>query len=427
MWLNPPPTTYLKSPPEQECSDGACASRSTQSAYDPVLWVHVNSTLQPRPRSWRGWKRRGMAASLFGTMQRPSHPGGGAADLEAWLTSSAAATPASRSASPVSGLDTAILATFGRRVVASLQGSNPASCSSKTLTDISARDLEKSFGICGDLATELRAACTARRKSARRTFERGCSSWDSPKAPSGGNTSRGHDRIGELLLGGQAKQWASANEMDSSQRTHQMSGDRRCEALPGHARQWASPTAKQGGQDGPDRINPNGGTTDLKTDAQNWPSARGEDSESCGNHPNATDSLTGATKSWPTASARDHKGAPEVGSRDRMTWQLDEAAQPWTAPESSHRPETTTDNGLDSLLAVWTRPSCPRLTPAFQLWLMGWPHPLICFGSVATALSRSAPPGHLSTCGRASWNQWWSLNRQALCSLVSAIETMGLD
>src|SRR5271166_6485360 len=29
-----------------------------------------------------------------------------------------------------------------------------------------------------------------------------------------------------------------------------------------------------------------------------WPTARSEDSESCGNHPGATDSLTGATRNW---------------------------------------------------------------------------------------------------------------------------------
>lgn len=34
-----------------------------------------------------------------------------------------------------------------------------------------------------------------------------------------------------------------------------------------------------------------------------WPTARAEDSESCGNHPGATDSLTGATRNWATPKA----------------------------------------------------------------------------------------------------------------------------
>lgn len=35
-----------------------------------------------------------------------------------------------------------------------------------------------------------------------------------------------------------------------------------------------------------------------------WPTARQEDGESCGNHPGATDSLTGATRNWPTPDAQ---------------------------------------------------------------------------------------------------------------------------
>lgn len=36
-----------------------------------------------------------------------------------------------------------------------------------------------------------------------------------------------------------------------------------------------------------------------------WPTARAEDPESCGNHPGATDSLTGAVKMWPTPQSAD--------------------------------------------------------------------------------------------------------------------------
>lgn len=38
-------------------------------------------------------------------------------------------------------------------------------------------------------------------------------------------------------------------------------------------------------------------------DFSSWPTSRAEDSESCGNHPGATDSLTGAIRNWPTPSA----------------------------------------------------------------------------------------------------------------------------
>lgn len=36
------------------------------------------------------------------------------------------------------------------------------------------------------------------------------------------------------------------------------------------------------------------------SDGSHWPTARAEDSESCGNHPGATDSLTGAARMWKT-------------------------------------------------------------------------------------------------------------------------------
>ncbi len=39
-----------------------------------------------------------------------------------------------------------------------------------------------------------------------------------------------------------------------------------------------------------------------------WPTSRAEDWESCGNHPGATDSLTGATKNWTTPQAHDMAG-----------------------------------------------------------------------------------------------------------------------
>jgi hypothetical protein len=41
--------------------------------------------------------------------------------------------------------------------------------------------------------------------------------------------------------------------------------------------------------------------------SQQWPTPRAEDSESCGNHPGAMDSLTGATRLWGTPTSRDWK------------------------------------------------------------------------------------------------------------------------
>jgi len=67
-------------------------------------------------------------------------------------------------------------------------------------------------------------------------------------------------------------------------------------------------------------------TVCLTGAAQTWPTPRGEDSESCGNHPGATDSLTGAARQWATPNVPNGgrtltpeevaaKGATENGKR----------------------------------------------------------------------------------------------------------------
>jgi hypothetical protein len=71
--------------------------------------------------------------------------------------------------------------------------------------------------------------------------------------------------------------------------------------------------------------------TSLQVYSQMWPTARREDGESCGNHPNATDSLTGATGNWMTPhgmSGMDHKG--NVGGGGEFAKQV----QNWSTPRT---------------------------------------------------------------------------------------------
>jgi len=121
--------------------------------------------------------------------------------------------------------------------------------------------------------------------------------------------------------------------------------------------------------------------------SKKWPSPRAEDSESCGNHPGATDSLTGATRGLASPAARDEKGANGLAHLSRDRPHEDQLANQavHSFAHSAHQDATTTANGLDSLLKVWTRPSSPRLSPAFQWWLMRFPHPRAIYcGSAAT-------------------------------------------
>lgn len=209
--------------------------------------------------------------------------------------------------------------------------------------------------------------------------------WASPQTPGGGAISRSGDRIGELLLGGQAMNWATPN-----------TAQRGCEA---NLRD-----RKNGMQ--------------LQDEATNWPSARAEDSECCGNHPGATDSLTGAVTNWPTTTSRDWKVGDlpaecRVGSEALTAEALTAAAEQFP---SSRPIGPTTDAGLSWLLSVWTRPSCPRLSPGFQWWLMGWPHPRTFFAAEETASCHSPLPGRFSISPLAS--SWMSRNLSHLRSLV---------
>lgn len=66
--------------------------------------------------------------------------------------------------------------------------------------------------------------------------------------------------------------------------------------------------------------------------AQRWPTARGEDGESAGNHPDAQESLTGITKMWRTPDAGGQTGGPRnrqmsIGEGHQVT--IAEQAEHW--------------------------------------------------------------------------------------------------
>jgi hypothetical protein len=79
----------------------------------------------------------------------------------------------------------------------------------------------------------------------------------------------------------------------------------------------------------------------LREKAANWPTPRSEDSESCGNHPGAVDSLTGATRQWATPNCRDDHNpstpdSPRTARKLEQGWTIDlnEQAAWWTTPQA---------------------------------------------------------------------------------------------
>lgn len=176
-----------------------------------------------------------------------------------------------------------------------------------------------------------------------------------------------------------------------------------------HVETWPTSTASDAGSSGDTSSKPgskrNPGRT--LTDAavrESWPSPRAEDSESCGNHPGASDSLTGAPRFWPTPRSITGGGESaerkkELGREDSGGGDLQAAAETWPTPNArdhkgadipgrhggaslSHFAEKgerihsspqapPTPDGAPSSRAGRTSP--PRLNPRFVEWLMGWP------------------------------------------------------
>jgi DNA (cytosine-5)-methyltransferase 1 len=104
-----------------------------------------------------------------------------------------------------------------------------------------------------------------------------------------------------------------------------------------------------------------------------WPTARSEDSESCGNHPGATDSLTGATRNWPTPGSLEGGGGksthPESGGESFAT-----AVKNWPTPQQHDKQGSKTPeqiaamrekNGagvsnLNEVAEYWPTPNVPN-------------------------------------------------------------------
>ena len=167
------------------------------------------------------------------------------------------------------------------------------------------------------------------------------------------------------------------------------------------------------------------------TGRSSWPTPRSEDSESCGNHPGAVDSLTGATRQWATPNCRDDHNpstpdSPRTQRKLEQGWTIDlnEQAAWWQTPATDsfrcrggdrknemgldqqartsdyfHPAPETPPHGSESLPTSPT--SRRRLNPNFVDWLMSLPPGWTDYAPVETA-----------------W--WYSRVRMRLESLLNA-------
>ncbi len=376
MWVYVP-----SSHSAQESAASTLGLESLSHALEPsVTW---KGKLLPR-RSWlRALKTAPWTKRLFGRTCERLTASRGAAE---WIAS-LPAIRANRSVARASSKDAKIHATSGRTSRASSAKWSRNGSSLRTSPTICGSDFAKSPASYDAWATGLRQDCLRRLKLARLISESVSSSWLTPHGMSG------QDHTGKNGAGGEfAKQ----------------------------ATRWGTPTIGTAGGRGQEA--PTHGSR-LQDQSRNWPTARSEDAESCGNHPGSVDSLTGAAKgwqtpatdsfrsrggdrineqgldqqarTWPTTQEHNGQGAPGASCKQRGSRRSDlvrDAAQ-WPTPvRGDHRSGVTGNIAKknarplcevacqSSLQARTTSPrgknssaSIPRLNPRFVEMLMGFP------------------------------------------------------
>jgi hypothetical protein len=443
--------------PGMEDRTSSASARDTEGLISESSWLFPllerSVMWRSKPSLSRYWLRRCTPGSwmmrLCGRISRPLEARSG---VDAWMAS-LVATPVLRSPAPASGEAWKTSGTFGPIFRESLPQLDLFGASSRTYPGMSASDSAKWCEAFKTWTTWLRQDCLQRQKLARATRGSGCSSlpWPTPAATDEQMDRRSEQKKQEWLDNPERGMnlAASAGVWQTPQSDSLRGGDRKDEqGLDQEARNWPTPAANDDNKT-PEahlamkkRMGERDGTnanrtaiTSLQVIVQNWPTARAEDAESCGNP--AQDSLTGVTGNWTTPQAHDATGAAseqskgkrrEAGSKpgcrdltsDVSQWPT-ASARDWkgkttdpTGPDGRNRldqldrvaenfpcspPGPATQPGPPSSQSGPTshRPSKKRLNETFVGWLMGLPLGLLeltCSEQEGMAWSRSARATH---------------------------------
>lgn len=167
MWILPSTTSAFA--PDLAASTLDCNSQSEMCAQ----WL-VLSTKPLPSKSWlRLWKRVAWIKRLYGRIYEPSTAASG---VESWIRS-LRVTRVSRSARPVSVVDSMILGTFGHTSIASLARLNRASSFWKMCPITSVSDSGRSCKTWRDWVTRLRQDYLVRKKWVRAKCASDSSLW----------------------------------------------------------------------------------------------------------------------------------------------------------------------------------------------------------------------------------------------------------
>lgn len=357
MWLFIP-NESCRSVPASAGSMKDCSLDSPISDSTAGLWLTLSGMPTQRPFSWRGWKNRVWSQRLLQTASR-TLTSGFADSLTSWLL----AFPASRGAAPDSKPESTTNDGCGPRSWTASGECNRRSFSLRMCqASFPEEDSIMSSQTLPKTGSMRSGVISPQKPLALRTAGNESSSWATPVGyPAGGTPEQFLERKRQAVANGSSMGIC---------------------------------------------------LSDLNLQTQNWPSRRAEDSESCGNHPEATDSLTGATGLWQTPQLPNGGGKTRGGDR-KAKLLLEGQASFWATPKAltgganSNRENRQQTGGPDLQEQAKQfspqaqaqtgekspKPSGRRLNPAFVCWLMGAPwfwtraEPISC-GAQATAAWR---------------------------------------
>ena len=287
MWVVP--SQLRDSVPGWACSTSESPSHSNGSGSDISLHCTVSGTPTLQHASSRVWKTRAWSRALFGAVISDSSTA--SRFVEQW-TSRLRACHVRHTALPANNSD--------------------MQTTEATETEAGrSRSSSESFPKCDPPWCSLKMSQLGLPLDGFDFSERNYADWVT------------RSRIRSLSLRSRLEQAIGAKEYSSLRWTTPQTSE--CESAP-------RPSRKETGR-----------TTEyLGRQVAMWPSPRAEDSESCGNHPDATDSLTGATRLWPTPVANDDNKSPEAhmrmkanmpgGPRTQPT-SLQVVSQMWQTPQ----------------------------------------------------------------------------------------------
>lgn len=329
MWLIP--SLDFPSSQVSECSTKAFGQDSNTSASATAFWVMRNGTHTLSPASWRGWARRPWSVLLFGATVSPN-----------WTPSLCADE-----------------SEFCLRVSHAPHSASPESNSDSQTNEPGAATIHPSRNSCGSFPSVSPPWCSSKMSrllfeaDTSESLERNFADWVTRSKCLSSSLLNRLARAIAASASSSSDTWPTPNSSLMNDGADPETFIARREAL-----------NETMGRD-------TGMSMPLGLKVMLWPSPRSEDSERCGNHPGANDSLTGATMMWATPKSSvggpDPMYCPGHAGGPNLKQQVELCVTPTSRDSRSSLPDqmptgATSRNG-----------SGRRLNPAFVNFLQGNP------------------------------------------------------